>query len=211
MNLEDWGYNEQLEKYKTEDNLQAFQIGRVIAEHKERYVVRTSEDETEAEITGNMRFTARTREDFPAVGDWVALTVYETGFAIIHHLFPRSSVIKRQAVGQKGEAQMIAANIDKAFIIQAVDRDFNINRLERYLTICNSSGVSPIIVLSKTDLIDPLHLDQIMESIKLRVKNVPLIAISNETLDGYEAIRQLIKRAVPTACLAPQGWVNQRF
>ena len=152
MRLEDLGYNSKLEKFRIDNNLNDFEIGRVIAEHKERYIVRTTEGEFEAEITGNMRFTAKSREDFPAVGDWVALTTYDSDFAIIHKILPRFSIIKRQAVGQFGEIQIIAANIDYAFIVQAVDRDFNINRLERYLTICNSSKVSPIIVLSKIDL-----------------------------------------------------------
>lgn len=205
MNLEDWGYNEALEKYRTENNLLGFQIGRVIAEHKERYIVKTTDGEPEAEITGNMRFTARSREDFPAVGDWVALTVYDADFAIIHQLFPRFSIIKRQAVGQKGEVQVIAANIDKALIVQSVNRDFNINRLERYLTICNSSGVSPMIVLSKTDLIGAQHLKEIMESIQQRIKNVPLIAISNETREGYDAIRQEIKKGYTYCMLGSSG------
>lgn len=205
MNLEDLGYNEQLEKYRTANNLQDFTIGRVIAEHKERYIVKTTDGEPEAEITGNMRFTARSREDFPAVGDWVALTVYEADSAIIHQLFPRSSLIKRQAVGQKGEVQVIAANIDEAFIIQAVDRDFNINRLERYMTICNTSDVNPIIVLSKTDLIDPERLEEILNSIRQRVKNVPVIAISNETMEGLEVIRQMIKKGRTYCMLGSSG------
>ena len=138
--------------------------------------MRTDKGEFEAEITGNIRFTAKGREDFPAVGDWVALTTYDSDFAIIHKIFPRFSIIKRQAVGQFGEIQIIATNIDYAFLVQAVDRDFNINRLERYLTICYSSNVSPIIVLSKTDLINERQISEILENIKVRIKNVPVIA-----------------------------------
>ena len=141
MKLEDHGYNNNLEKFRIDNNLNSFEIGRVIAEHKKRYIIKTTKSEFEAEITGNMRFTAKSREDFPAVGDWVALTTYESDFAIIHKILPRFSTIKRQAVGQFGEIQVIATNIDYAFLVQAVDRDFNINRLERYLTICNSSKV----------------------------------------------------------------------
>ena len=116
MKLEDLGYNDKLEKFRIENNLDGFEIGRVIAEHKERYIVKTAEGEFEAEITGNMRFTAKSREDFPAVGDWVALTIYDSDFAIIHKILPRFSIIKRQAVGQFGEIQIIATNIDYAFI-----------------------------------------------------------------------------------------------
>src|SRR4030042_4408169 len=162
MKLEDLGYNNKLEKFRIDNNLDSFEIGRVITQHKERYIVKTIMAEFEAEITGNMRYTAKSREDFPAVGDWVTLTTYDSDFAIIHKILPRFSIIKRQAVGQFGEIQIIAANIDFAFLVQAVDRDYNINRLERYLTLCNSSKVRPVIVLSKIDLIDELRLDEIL-------------------------------------------------
>ena len=205
MKLEDFGYNDKFEKFRIENNLDDFEIGRVIAEHKERYIVRTVKGEFEAEITGNMRFTAKSREDFPAVGDWVALITYESDFAIIHKILPRSSIIKRQAVGQFGEIQIIAANIDYAFLVQAVDRDFNINRLERYLTICNSSKVSPIIVLSKIDLISSAQLSEIMDNIKDRIKNVPVIAISNESQDGYEKIKSIIEKGKTYCMLGSSG------
>jgi len=84
MPLEELGYHPQLEQFQTDHQLQSFEIGRVIAEHKERYLIRTGQGEYEAEITGNMRFTAQRREDFPAVGDWVAATIYDAGQAIIH-------------------------------------------------------------------------------------------------------------------------------
>ena len=205
MKLEDLGYNNKLEKFRIDNNLNNFEIGRVIAEHKERYIVKTTKGEFEAEITGNMRFTAKSREDFPAVGDWVALTTYDSDFAIIHKILPRFSIIKRQAVGQFGEIQIIATNIDYAFLVQAVDRDFNINRLERYLTICNSSKVSPIIVLSKIDLINEHQISEILENIKARIKNVPVIAISNETQDGYEAIKTIIEKGKTYCMLGSSG------
>jgi ribosome biogenesis GTPase len=115
MILEDLGYNEELEQFTEENYLNSFEIGRISAEHKERYIVKTIKGEVEAEIVGNMRFTAKSREDFPAVGDWVALTVYDQGIGIIHKILPRFSIIKRQAVGQFGEIQIIATNIDYAF------------------------------------------------------------------------------------------------
>lgn len=205
MKLDDLGYNDKIEKSRIENNLEDFEIGRVISEHKERYIVKTEKGEFEAEITGNLRFSAKGREDFPAVGDWVALTIYDSGFSIIHGILPRFSIISRQAVSQFGEVQIIATNIDYAFLIQAVDRDFNINRLERYLTICYSSDVSPIIVLSKTDLIDEQRMNGILNDIKLRIKNVPVIAISNETQNGYEAIKKTIEKGKTYCMLGSSG------
>ncbi len=205
MKLEDLGYNNKLEKFRIDNNLKSFEIGRVVEEHKERYKVTTTTGEFEAEIIGNMRFAARSREDFPAVGDWVALITYDAEFAIIHKILPRFSIIKRQAVGQFGEIQIIATNIDYAFLVQAIDRDFNINRLERYLTICNSSKVSPIIVLSKTDLVNRDQISEILENIKTRIENVPIIAISNETQDGYEEINRFIEQGKTYCMLGSSG------
>lgn len=205
MKLEDLGYNDKLQKLRVENNLSDFEIGRVIAEHKERYIVKTENGEYEAEITGNLRFSAKNRIDFPAVGDWVALTTYDAEFSVIHKTLPRLSMITRQAVGHFGEIQIIATNIDYAFLIQAVDRDFNINRLERYLTICYSSKVKPIIVLTKTDLINEQKITQIIDSIKQRINDILVFAISNETLVGYEALKMTIEKGKTYCMLGSSG------
>lgn len=205
MKLEDLGYNTKFEKFRKNLYAEGYEIGRVVAEHKEKYVVRTAKGEFEAEITGNMRFTARNREDFPAVGDWIALRIYDNALAIIHNILPRFSMIKRQAVGRYGEVQVIATNIDHAFLVQSVDRDYNINRLERYLTICNASNVSPVIVLSKTDLADPSRIREITNAIKLRIRDVMVIAISNKTQDGYTTIKQFIKKGKTYCMLGSSG------
>jgi len=205
MKLEDLGYNDKLEKLRNENNLNEFEIGRVISEHKERYIVKTEKGEFEAEITGNLRFSSKSREDFPAVGDWVAITIHDSDFSIIHGILPRFSVISRQDVGKSGEIQIIATNIDYALLVQAADRDFNINRLERYLTICNSSKVSPIIVLTKIDLIDEHRTLEILEKIKARINNVPVIALSNESQDGYDQIKAIIEKGKTYCMLGSSG------
>lgn len=208
LTLEELGYNSNIEKFRKDNNLDNFEIGRIIAEHKERYIVRTAEAEFDCEITGNMRFTARSRADFPAAGDWVTITPFDEGSAIIHGILPRSSVISRQAIGQQGDIQIIAANIDYAFIVQASDRDFNINRIERYLTICNAANVKPVIILSKTDLVDDTRLSELLNSIKNRVKDIPVIPLSNESYHGYEEIRSLIEKG-KTYCLLGSSGVGK--
>ncbi len=205
MRLENLGYNDKIENFRIEHNLENFEIGRVVSEHRERYIIKTINGEFEAEITGNMRFNAKNRTDFPAVGDWVTLTTYESDFAIIHNILPRFSTIKRRAIGQFGDVQIIATNIDYAFLVQAVDRDFNINRLERYLTICNSSDVKPIIILTKTDLIDEIQINEILNSINNRIKNVLIIPISNETKKGYETINAIIEKGKTYCMLGSSG------
>jgi ribosome biogenesis GTPase len=205
MKLEDLGYERVRDLYGDEHDLGQFAIGRVVAEHKERYLVRTGSGEFEAEITGNIRFTARNREDFPAVGDWVAMVCYEPDTAIIHRILPRFSVIRRQAAGKTGEVQIIAANIDYGLIIQAADRDFNLNRLERYLTICHASGVLPVIVISKTDLVEEEQLQRMTGSIEQRIPDVPVISISNTTRRGYEALAPYLKDGMTCCMLGSSG------
>lgn len=208
MKLEDLGYNDVLEKYRIENNLNGFEMGRVALEHKERYIVKTEKGDYEAEITGNMRFSAKDRSDFPAVGDWVALTTYDTDFSIIHKVLPRFSTISRQAVGHFGEIQIIATNIDYALLAQAVDRDFNINRLERYLTICYSSKVSPIIILTKADLISEQTRIEIIADIQHRITDIPVLVISNETREGYEVLKTVFERG-KTFCLLGSSGVGK--
>ncbi len=208
MTLEDLGYNIDLENYRKDQSLDSFGVGRVISEHKERYIVKTGEDEYDAEIIGNLRFSAHNRTDFPAVGDWVAISEYDENKAIIHSIFTRKTTIERQAVGKQGEKQIIATNIDFAFIVQAVDRDFNINRIERYLTICYTSNVEPIIILNKIDLIDDTELTELISKIQERIKHLPVITISNETLNGIERLKKSIKKG-KTYCLLGSSGVGK--
>ena len=208
MTLEDLGYNTDLEDFRKDENLDLFGVGRVVSEHKERYVVRTAEDQYDAEIVGNLRFSAHNRTDFPAVGDWVAISEYGENMVLIHAVFPRKTIIERQAVGKQGEKQIIATNIDFAFIVQAVDRDFNINRIERYLTICSTSNVKPIIILSKIDLIEDTELTQLIANVQDRIKQVPLITISNETKRGIERLKESILKG-KTYCLLGSSGVGK--
>jgi ribosome biogenesis GTPase len=207
MTIKDLGFNDKLEKYRTEQNLYSFEIGRVILEHKERYILKTEENEFDAELIGNLRFMAESRYDFPAVGDWVAFSQYDDGKALIHAIFPRNSIIERQAVGKSGQIQIIATNVDYGLIVQAVDRDFNLNRLERYLTICNASKVKPIIVLSKIDLIGASELEAILTQINQRINDVPIYTVSNLT-KGYAELESIIQSG-KTYCLLGSSGVGK--
>ena len=205
---EAFGYNNKLEELRIKNNLTGFDVGRVVSEHKERYIVRSENGEFEAEIIGNMRFSAKSRNDFPAVGDWVAISQYDDNKVLIYNKFPRLNVIERQAVGKFGEKQIIVSNVDYAFIVQAADRDFNINRIERYLTICNTSNVVPIIVLNKIDLINKSELQIISETISKRIKQIPIFFISNKTKMGYDSLLNVIEKG-KTYCLLGSSGVGK--
>jgi len=207
MTIQDLGYREDLETFRKEKGLEGFELGRVCLEHKERYVVKTASQEYDAELMGNLRYTAESRYDLPAVGDWVAFMEYDEGKAIIQAVFPRHSIIERKAVARAGQVQIIATNIDVGLIVQAVDRDFNLNRLERYLTICHSSKVQPIIILSKVDLISEEALENIKIQVEERIKEVPLITVSSESI-GYAQVREIIEKG-KTYCLLGSSGVGK--
>lgn len=208
MDLHDLGYTESLEIYKKEHNLEGFDVGRVIAEHKERYVVRSTDGEFEGEIVGNLRFAAQSRADFPAVGDWVAISDYDTDKVLIHTVFPRSSSIERKVVGKSSDIQIIASNVDYGFIVQAVDRDFNLNRIERYLTICNSANVEPVILLTKIDLISEDERSEIVSKVEHRTKNITVLTLSNITSEGIDIVKKQIVKG-KTYCLLGSSGVGK--
>lgn len=208
MDLEDLGYDETLANYREENNLNIFEIGRVVSEHKDRYGVKTDAGDFDCELIGNLRYNAESRADLPAVGDWVALSPYDDDKALIHAIYPRHSIIERQAVGKSSQKQIIATNINYGIIVLSVNRDFNINRVERYMTICNASNVSPIIVLSKIDLIDKAEVTALLKRLEERIKDVPVIAISNQTQTGMDRLNTFIKKG-KTYCLLGSSGVGK--
>jgi len=208
MTLDDLGFTTEFDDYRKNQNIKLSEVGRIISEHKERYLVKTGNKEYEGEIIGNLRFSAVRRSDFPAVGDWVKISYYEDNKVIIHSIFPRKNIIERQAVGKQGEKQIIATNIDYALIVQAVDGDFNINRIERYLAICNTSDVIPIIILNKIDLISEVELSELISRIQNRVKQVKVVAISNASKKGFDSLSKLILKG-KTYCLLGSSGVGK--
>ena len=208
MNLLDLGFNNDLTAYLRDNQLSNFSIGRVTQEHRERYIVSDGENEYEAEITGNLRFSATSRADFPAVGDWVTMTIYDSDQAIIHKILPRKSVLERQAVGKFGEIQIISANIDVAFIIQAINNNFSINRLERYLTICYSANIEPVLVISKIDLSTEKEIRDAISNLEKRDKKVKYILLSNITLKGLDQILNFIQTG-RTYCVVGSSGVGK--
>jgi ribosome biogenesis GTPase / thiamine phosphate phosphatase len=199
--LADLGYIKDSEKYQDDD----FTVGRVMQEHRERYVVSDGQEEYDCEVTGNLRFTASSRADFPAVGDWVKFNVYDSNMGIIYQVLPRSSVLERQAVGKNGEKQIISANIDVALIMQSIDNNFNINRLERYLTVCYSSSIEPVLVISKIDLVPVEKIESALKDLDLRERKVKTILMSNTSKKGLDDILGLLEKGRTYCVIGSSG------
>ncbi len=208
IDIKDLGFNDNLSDYTKSKQLEFFTIGRVILEHKERYIVLTETGEIQCELIGNLRFTAITRSDLPVVGDWVAFNLYDSYKGLIHAIYPRVNQLERQAIGNYGEKQLIASNVDYGLIVQSVNRDYSINRLERYITICHKAKIEPIIILSKIDLISPDQLDDMLSDVRGRIHNTPIITLSNQSGQGLQEFQSLIE-AGKTYCLLGSSGVGK--
>lgn len=206
--LNELGFGTHQEKFRQENELGEMPPGRVTAVHRERYSVWTEETELEAELIGHLRFASESPSDLPAVGDWVVVDVFDGHRGLIHGVYPRKNSLERQAVGKFGETQIIAANIDTALIVLAADRDFSINRIERYLAVCHSAEIFPVILLSKTDLLDHDETMQLTDMIGSRIPGIPCIPMSNETCLGLDRIREYLAPG-KTCCLLGSSGVGK--
>lgn len=132
-----------------------FECGRVVSQDRGSYVIATSHSEIRAEITGAFRYSAQVASDFPIVGDYVAvLSDVQNDSAMIHKILPRKNLFARRGVYGSMDLQPIAANLDTLFITAAVNRDFNVRRLERYLVAAAGFDVPCAIALTKIDLVE---------------------------------------------------------
>jgi ribosome biogenesis GTPase / thiamine phosphate phosphatase len=178
--------------------------GRVIAEHKNTYKVIGQFAEVSAQISGRMRHDALGRSDLPAVGDWVAVVLHENAQgATIHSVLPRKTKFSRKVAGRVQDEQIVAANIDTVFIVTALNREFNLRRIERYLTLTLESGAQPVIILSKADLCeDPGEYVAQLENIALAYS---IHTLSSFTGSGVDELLPYLKCGQTVALLGSSG------
>jgi len=209
MVLTDLGFNRWFEEKHKELQSPEFAVARVTRVDKDRYLVRNEHNEVQAEPTGKLLFSATSSQELPCVGDWVFVQYYNDGtLAIIHELFPRRTFLRRKSAGDKVEYQMIASNIDVAFIMQSCDLNFNLRRMERYLVMVNEGHVEPVILLSKSDLVSEEELEKRMSEIRGARINTRIIALSNKTEMGLETVRQELQKG-KTYCLLGSSGVGK--
>ena len=167
-----------------------FQIARVITVNKNSFVISNGINDIYAELTGKYLFNSDSALDFPAVGDWVYTQLFdENSFVVIHDIFPRKSLLKRKTSGKKIDYQLIATNIDTAIIMQSLDNNYNLRRLERYLVMINESNITPVIFLSKSDLLSADEIDSRINDIHNIFPDIKIVAFSNNNLTDIEDIK----------------------
>ena len=180
-----------------------FVVGRILSQEKGLYRVITEFGEKLAEISGKFRYEAENSSDYPAVGDFVMVDWNPAGGnAVIHHILPRKSCFTRKAAGLRRE-QVVAANVDTLFLCMSLNNDFNLRRLERYLTIGWDSGAVPVVVLTKSDLCTDL--DSKVSEVESVAFGVDVLVTSSVDVDGEMQIRPYIVEGKTVAFLGSSG------
>lgn len=178
--------------------------GRVVLEERGAYRLYTGDGELTARVRGKLRFDSEKASDFPAVGDWVSVCRRERdGLPQIYAVLPRRSKFSRKAAGGTSDEQVVAANIDTVFIVQGLDHDFNLRRLERYLVAAFESNATPVVILSKADLCEDV--DRRTSEAESVAPGTPVHAISSVTGHGLHELDQYILPGVTVAFLGSSG------
>ena len=204
MTIADLGYDDFFEAARVKAGAEGVVVARVIAEHRGAYRVRAVGGEYLAKITGKQAFLASSRESYPAVGDWVLITVLDAEQATIQGMLPRKTVVRRK-YGEHDDVQIIASNVDVALVIESADRDYNLNRFERYFAIARDGGVVPAVIFNKTDLIAPEELDRKLAQMRERFKDIEIIPTSTVTEAGLEWLRGFMEAGKTYCFLGSSG------
>jgi ribosome biogenesis GTPase len=202
--LRNLGWSDQLETQFAPFEREGLAPARVVAQHRGAYAVQRAEGEAWAEVAGKLRHEASSPADFPAVGDWVAVRPRPEGEGVIvHAVLTRRTAFSRKTPWTETVEQVLAANVDVAFLVTTLSDELSTRRLERYLTTAWESGAEPVIVLNKVDLCpDPLPLVAEVEAVAIAV---PVLVTSAETGEGVEKLRAWLSGHRTGALLGSSG------
>jgi len=165
---------------------------RVAEENREMYRLLSVDGYFMAEVSGKFRHEITGRADLPAVGDWVlASTRKSESRGTIHRVLNRKSKFSRKIAGKKTEEQIVAANVDVVFLVSSLNSEFNLRRLERYVTLAWESGARPVIVLNKCDLSE--EAEKLRAEAEAAASGVRVILASAFRGDGIPEIREIMQ------------------
>lgn len=177
---------------------------RILSQEKGFYRILTGRGEKLAEVSGKFRFKTASPAGYPAVGDFVAVNWNGSGHsAVIEALLPRKSAFIRKAAGDTRQEQVVAANVDTIFLCMALNHDFNIRRLERYLSIAWDSGAMPVIVLTKSDLCDDLE-NKLLD-VASAALGVDILVTTSMEENGYQELLPFISEGRTIAFIGSSG------
>jgi ribosome biogenesis GTPase len=182
---------------------QGLVLGRVAMAQRDQYRLYTAAAELSAEPSGALWYRTPGRASMPVVGDWVAARQVAADQAIVEAVLPRRSCFSRRAAGRREDEQPVAANVDLVFLVCGLDGNFNLRRLERYLTLAAESGASPVIVLHKADVAGDLAL-RLKETAAV-AGTAPIVASSALDAGGLDGLMAFLAPGRTVALLGSSG------
>lgn len=180
-------------------------IGRVSSQSKNLYKVITEKGEFVAEISGKFHYSVKGIAEYPAVGDFVMIDRINNslGNVIIHHILSRKSVFARKMAGTKEDIQIVATNIDTLFICMSLNDDYNLRRLERYISIAWDSGATPIIILTKSDLCN--EIEERLNEVHSIAIGVEILVTTSTSDEGYQPLKSYLSSGKTVAFIGSSG------
>ena len=202
INMKQYGLSEAF--VKSVYNFSDLTVARILSQEKGIYRLVSSHGEKWGEISGRFHYDVQAKSEYPAVGDFVMVDWNKSGGnAVIRHVLPRKSCFIRKAAGVKNEEQIVAANIDTVFLCMSLNNDFNLRRLERYVSIAWNSGAVPVVVLTKADLCEDL--DSKLIEVSSIAAGVDVLVTNTINQDGYEEIYPYLTEGKTIAFIGSSG------
>lgn len=204
MQMTDLGWNSFFENHFKQYRNNDYSVMRVIREDRENYTACNDAGEFSCKVKGKFRFENNDKNQFPTVGDWVvASLIPNERKAMIHAVLPRKSIFSRKAASELTQEQPVAVNIDTIFIITSLDFNYNLRRIERYLSIAWDSGAVPVILLNKSDLCP--ESEQRKYEVESTAIGVDVHTLSAYNKEGLDKLRKYIKHGKTIAFLGSSG------
>jgi ribosome biogenesis GTPase len=202
--LHRWGWSDALAQSFAEHEGEALHPGRVLCRHGRLYDVLTATGRRAAVCTGKVRHVAADAAGLPAVGDWVvARSVPGDDRVAILAVLPRKSAFVRQSAGTSGAPQVVAANVDTVFLLMGLDADYNLRRLQRYMTLAHDSGARPVVVLNKAD-VDAAAAEHVA-AVRAAHPDAEVCPVSALRGDGLAALEPYVAAGQTVAVLGSSG------
>ena len=208
--LKQLGWNSYLDKSLKDLEISEIIPGRIIHQSGKHYKVLTEKGEKGALLSNSFLRSIKNKSEIPAVGDWVGIKLNEEiHISHIQILLPRKNKLSRKVAGKKSEEQIIAANIDTVFIFTSPDQDFNIRRIERYLSMIYDIDALPIIILNKIDTSNDI--DRYINKIEESLNKVKVVPISSITGKNFKRVSEFIEPGKTIVLVGSSGVGKSTF
>jgi ribosome biogenesis GTPase / thiamine phosphate phosphatase len=201
MNLSGFGLSRDLRSSLQEDLESGCEIARVAVVNRNNLELETDSGPASGEVTGQLRYSIESDCELPAVGDWVSIR-RSNDFVMVNKVLPRTGLLRRRRPGDRTEHQLIAANVDTAFIVHACERPVHPRRLERYTVMAQDGGVEARVLLTKADLLAP---DELEEALAVAARVAPPAAVSSLKEQGMAPLLALLEPGRTYVLLGPSG------